>query len=73
MCWDVVRIDLNCIVATLTLRSLAYAELYITLGRVSRQFDDLKTRKKAREELWYNDYFSSYHPEAYKFIFERAR
>ncbi|GFF34720.1 trichodiene oxygenase [Aspergillus udagawae] len=53
---------------------LAYAELYITLGRVFRQFDDLKTRKKAREELLYDDYFSAYHPEAYnKFIFERAR
>ncbi|KAF7172649.1 hypothetical protein CNMCM5623_004799 [Aspergillus felis] len=53
---------------------LAYAELYITLGRVFRQFDNLKTRKKAREELLYDDYFSSYHPEEYnKFIFERAR
>ncbi|RLL99169.1 hypothetical protein CFD26_106052 [Aspergillus turcosus] len=52
---------------------LAYSELYITLGRVFRQFDDLKTRKKTREELLYDDYFTSYHPEAYnKFIFERA-
>ncbi|EAW08477.1 cytochrome P450 [Aspergillus clavatus NRRL 1] len=52
---------------------LAYSELYVTLGRVFRQFDDLKTRKRTKEELIYDDYFSSYHPEAYsKFIFERA-
>lgn len=74
MCWDAVRPDLNCdCCRTLTLRRLAYSELYITLGRVFRQFDDLKTRKKAREELLYDDYFTSYHREAYnKFIFERA-
>lgn len=52
---------------------LAYCELYVTLGRLFRQFDDLKTAQKSREELRYNDYFSSYHPAEYnKFIFEKA-
>ncbi|PLB45247.1 cytochrome P450 [Aspergillus steynii IBT 23096] len=52
---------------------LAYCELYTTLGHVFRQFDDLKTAHKSRDELLYNDYFSSYHPEENnKFVFERA-
>ncbi|EYE93682.1 cytochrome P450 [Aspergillus ruber CBS 135680] len=52
---------------------LAYCELYVTLGRVLRQFGDLKTRKKSPEELVLNDYFSGYHPAEYAdFIFERA-
>ncbi|KAI2981999.1 hypothetical protein CBS147344_9070 [Aspergillus niger] len=52
---------------------LAYCELYVTLGRLFRQFDNLKTAQKSREELRYNDYFSSYHPAEYnKFIFEKA-
>ncbi|KAL4890504.1 cytochrome P450 [Aspergillus ambiguus] len=50
---------------------LAYCELYLTLGRVFRQFDNLTTPAKTREELLYNDYFSSYHPEEFnKFVFE---
>lgn len=53
--------------------SLAYCELYVTLGRLFRHFDDLKTPKKSKAELVYNDYFSSYHPEEYnKFIFQRS-
>jgi hypothetical protein len=45
----------------------------VTLGQVFRQFDDLTTPAKAREELLYNDYFSSYHPEQYnKFVFKRG-
>ncbi|OJJ39848.1 hypothetical protein ASPWEDRAFT_49717 [Aspergillus wentii DTO 134E9] len=52
---------------------LAYCELYVTLGRVFREFDDLKTRKKGEGEMIYDDYFSAYHPEKYnKFIFERS-
>lgn len=58
----------------LTSYRLAYCELYVTLARVFRAFDDLKTPKKTREELLYDDFFSSYHPEACnKFLFERAR
>ncbi|THC89759.1 hypothetical protein EYZ11_010780 [Aspergillus tanneri] len=54
-------------------RQLAYCELYTTLGYVFREFDDLKIAQKSREELLYNDYFSSYHPEKNnRFIFERA-
>ncbi|OJJ43242.1 hypothetical protein ASPZODRAFT_103682 [Penicilliopsis zonata CBS 506.65] len=53
--------------------SLAYCELYVTLGRVFRQFDNLKTRIKTRQELLYDDYFSMFHPEEYnKFYFERS-
>ncbi|PWY94921.1 cytochrome P450 [Aspergillus sclerotioniger CBS 115572] len=52
---------------------LAYCELYVTIGRVFRQYDDLKTARKSREELRYNDYFSSYHTKGHtQFIFERA-
>ncbi|GFF72251.1 LOW QUALITY PROTEIN: trichodiene oxygenase [Aspergillus lentulus] len=39
-------------------------KLYIALGRVFRQFDDLKMQKKARIELLYNGYLS-YRLEAY--------
>lgn len=46
------------------MRRLADAELYIALGRVFRQFDDLKMQKKARIELLYNGYLS-YRLEAY--------
>ncbi|KAM5440458.1 hypothetical protein McanMca71_003941 [Microsporum canis] len=50
---------------------LAECELYVTLGRVLRSFSDLTIKPKAREELLYMDYFSSYHPEKYnKFYFE---
>ncbi|KAL4943883.1 hypothetical protein BDV06DRAFT_188905 [Aspergillus oleicola] len=52
---------------------LAYCELYVTLGRIFRTFDNLKTRVKSREEMLYDDYFSAYHPEKHnKFIFELA-
>ncbi|KAL5336253.1 cytochrome P450 [Aspergillus crustosus] len=52
---------------------LAYCELYVTLGHVFRQFDNLKTAAKSREELLYDDYFSGYHPEKNnKFVFRQA-
>ncbi|KAL4782495.1 cytochrome P450 [Aspergillus varians] len=52
---------------------LAYCELYVTLGRVFRQFDNLKTPARSREEMLYDDYFSSYHPEMHnKFVFKQA-
>lgn len=54
----------------LTLNRLAYCELYVTLGQIFRQFDSLKTPGKSREEMLYDDYFSSYHPEKYnQFLF----
>ncbi|KAF9886623.1 hypothetical protein FE257_011263 [Aspergillus nanangensis] len=50
---------------------LAYCELYVTLGQVFRQFSNLQTPAKSYDELLYNDYFSSYHPEENnKFIFQ---
>ncbi|OJI96369.1 hypothetical protein ASPVEDRAFT_78143 [Aspergillus versicolor CBS 583.65] len=52
---------------------LAYCELYVTLGRVFRQFDNLKTPAKTREEMLYNDYFSGHHPEKNnKFVFRQS-
>ncbi|PWY86892.1 cytochrome P450 [Aspergillus heteromorphus CBS 117.55] len=52
---------------------LAYCELYVTLGRVFRQYDDLTTLPKSKQELLYHDYFSSYHTEGNKsFIFRRS-
>ncbi|PYH99944.1 cytochrome P450 [Aspergillus ellipticus CBS 707.79] len=52
---------------------LAYCELYVTLGRVFRRYNDLKTPRKSGKELMYNDYFSSYHTKGNnKFVFERG-
>ncbi|KAL4776899.1 cytochrome P450 [Aspergillus nidulans var. acristatus] len=52
---------------------LAYCELYVTLGRMFREFDNLKTPAKSREELIVDDGFSAYHPEKNnKFVFSLA-
>lgn len=73
MCRDAVRRFIPQfwkLLCRLTLNRLAYCELYVTLGRVFRQFDSLKTPGKSREEMLYDDYFSSYHPEKYnQFLF----
>jgi hypothetical protein len=46
----------------------------VTLGRVFRQFDNLKTAAKSQEEMLYDDYFSQYHPEKHnKFVFEQSQ
>lgn len=51
---------------------LAYCELYVTLGRLFRKYDNLTTRKKAPEEMVLDDYFSSHHPVKYsEFFFEQ--
>jgi hypothetical protein len=42
--------------------SLAYYEIYVTLGTLFRQFECLKANKLGTEDLVYDDYFSSYHP-----------
>jgi hypothetical protein len=42
--------------------SLAYCELYVTLGTLFRRFEHLKGNKLSPEDLAYDDYFSSYHP-----------
>jgi hypothetical protein len=48
--------------------SLAYCELYVTLGTLFRRFDKLKVYNTGPEDLVYDDYFSSYHPvDARKF------
>lgn len=76
MCWDAVRIDFSCIwiviIVTLTWCRLTYAELYVTLGRVFRQRDDLKTSRKAREGLLYKNYFSSYIPKKHNDLYSSA-
>ena len=41
---------------------LAYCELYVTLGRFFRRFQHLKVHDTKREDMVYDDYFSSYHP-----------
>lgn len=52
---------------------LAYCELYVTLGRLFRQYDSLRTRKKQPEEMVYDDYFSSHHPVDHsQFIFKQS-
>lgn len=50
--------------------SLAYAELYITLGTLFRRFGigELKSNQLTAEDLAYNDYFSAQSPgDAVKF------
>lgn len=48
--------------------SLAYCELYVTLGTLFRRFDNLKVYNTGPEDLVYDDYFSTYHPvDARKF------
>ena len=48
--------------------SLAYCELYVTLGMLFRRFGDLEVYNTGPEDLVYDDYFSSYHPvDARKF------
>jgi hypothetical protein len=42
--------------------SLAYCEIYVTLGTLFRRFECLKANKLSPEDLVYDDYFSSYHP-----------
>jgi hypothetical protein len=42
--------------------SLAYCELYVTLGTLFRRFDKLDVHNTGPEDLVYDDYFSSYHP-----------
>ncbi|ELR03254.1 hypothetical protein VC83_02379 [Pseudogymnoascus destructans] len=41
---------------------LAYCELYVTLGTVFRRFERLSVYETGPEDLVYDDYFSSYHP-----------
>lgn len=41
---------------------LAYCELYVTLGRFFRRFQNLKVYNTKREDMVYDDYFSAYHP-----------
>ena len=65
--WSGVKlsIDANCL-------RLAYCELYVTLGRLFRKYDNLTTRKKDPEETVYDDFFASHHPvEHSEFIFEQ--
>jgi hypothetical protein len=52
---------MDCIIDTQS-SSLAYCELYVTLGTLFRRFDKLKVYKTRPEDLVYDDYFSSYHP-----------
>ncbi|KAL4797409.1 cytochrome P450 [Aspergillus venezuelensis] len=52
---------------------LAYCELYVTLGRIFREFDNLKTSIKSKEAMLREDYFSGYHSKEHKkFIFEQV-
>jgi hypothetical protein len=61
--------SLNFVVYDLTLfNSLAYCELYVTLGSVFRRFENLKANDLTEEDRAYNDYFSGQHPlDATKF------
>lgn len=48
--------------------SLAYCELYVTIGTLFRKFPDLKGNDLSAEDTVYNDYFSAQNPvDAKKF------
>lgn len=47
-------------------RSLAYCELYVTIGTIVRRFAKLQGNELTAEDLIYEDYFSSYNPIAAK-------
>jgi hypothetical protein len=48
--------------------SLAYCELYVTIGTLFRRFSDLKGNDLTLEDRAYNDYFSAQNPvDAKKF------
>jgi len=48
--------------------SLAYCELYVTLGTMFRHFEKMKSNYLTAEDLTYNDYFSAQTPlDATKF------
>ncbi|KAL3476805.1 cytochrome P450 [Aspergillus californicus] len=52
---------------------LAYSEIYVTLARVFRQFDDLTTAQKSRDEMLYIDNFSGFNQEEHsRFVFTQA-
>ncbi len=42
--------------------SLAYCELYVSLGTLFRTFDNLVSNVLTEEDWAYNDYFSWYYP-----------
>lgn len=41
---------------------LAYCELYVTLGTLFRQFENLKGNVLTERDLSYVDHFSGFHP-----------
>jgi len=45
-------------------KSLAYCELYVTIGTIVRRFAKLQGNELTAEDLTYEDYFSSYNPIA---------
>ena len=53
--------------------SLAYCELYVTVGTLFRRFPKLKGNKLSAEDLVYDDYFSSYNPLSAKKFHVEAR
>lgn len=44
------------------LYSLAYCELYVTLGTIFRRAENLRVYQTGLEDLVYDDFFSSYNP-----------
>ena len=44
-------------------QNLALCELYVTLGTLFRQFDDLAAFDVGPEDMTYVDYFTAFHPK----------
>jgi hypothetical protein len=70
MCWDQVRFPIPDSSSSLDSwrillildSSLAYCELYCTLGTIFRRFENLQSNRLTEEDLSYNDYFTTHHP-----------
>lgn len=56
----------------LTWKSLAYCELYVTLGNLFRRFDNMKGTELSEEDRAVNDYISSGVPRTAKRFHIRA-
>jgi len=42
---------------------LAYCELYVTLGTIFRQFENMRVDQTGPEDMVFDDYFSAYNPK----------
>ena len=62
MYWDAVSITFPNLKPSDNISSLAYCEIYVTLGTLFRRYQALKPILLSAEDLQYEDYFAPYRP-----------